>query len=80
MDSSDSHHSALRDVGGIAIRLLDDVYAAWDRAQTECHHALRAWLDSGAGNHLAYYVYRAALDREEAAALDLEQLLSRVAA
>jgi hypothetical protein len=80
MASSDRHDSGLRDVGGIAIRLLDDVYAAWDRAQAECHDALREWLESGARNHFAYYVYRAALDREEAAAVDLEQLFRLVAA
>jgi hypothetical protein len=80
MSPSDSHDCALRDVGGFAIRLVDDVYAAWDRAQAECHNALRAWLESGSRNHFAYYVYRAALDREEAAAGDLEQLFRLVAA
>jgi hypothetical protein len=62
------------EVGGIAIRLLDDVYMAWCRAQLECHHALRAWLDTGSRSHTRYYAYRAALDREEAAAVDLERL------
>ncbi|HWE12577.1 MAG TPA: hypothetical protein VG365_03645 [Solirubrobacteraceae bacterium] len=65
------------DVGGIAIRLLDEVDMAWTRAQRECHNALRAWMDSG---HPAdYCVYRAALDREEAAAVDLERLSHIVA-
>ena len=74
------NHLAGRDVGGIAIRLLDDVYMAWSRAQTECHIALRAWFDSGTTNREAYHAYRAALDREEAAAVDLERLSELVAA
>jgi hypothetical protein len=65
------------DVGGIAIRLLDEVYTAWTRAQLECHRAMRAWLDSQ--DHFDYCVYRAALDREEAAAVDLERLSHIVA-
>jgi hypothetical protein len=53
---------------------------AWSRAQSECRNALRVWLDSGSRpgvgsrNHVAYCAYRAALDREEAAAVDLERL------
>ena len=74
-----AHDTAIRDVAGIALRLHDDVYVAWSRAQVECHAALRAWLDSGARNSASYYAYRAALDREEAAALDLEQLSHLVA-
>ena len=69
-----------RDVGGIAIRLVDDVETAWRRAQRECQLALRAWLDTGPGNHRAYHGYLAALDREEAAAVDLERVLQLVAA
>jgi hypothetical protein len=80
MAEANSYATALGDVSGIAIRLLDDMYDAWSRAQLECHNALRAWLDSGsrldAGsrNHVAYCAYRAALDREEAAAVDLARL------
>lgn len=62
------------------MRLLDDVYMAWSRAQLECQNALRAWLNSGARHHAAYYAYRAALDREEAAAVDLERLSHLVTA
>jgi hypothetical protein len=52
---------------------------AWFRAQIECHQALTAWLDSGGRSGVsADFVYRAALDREEAAARDLERL-SRLA-
>lgn len=74
------HRGAASDVGGIAIRLLEDVYGAWGRAQHECHNALRAWLESGSRNQAAYYAYRAALDREEAAAVDLERLSHLVTA
>jgi hypothetical protein len=80
MAEANSHDGAIGDVSGIAIRLLDDIYDAWSRAQFECHNALRAWLDSGSRpgfgsrNHAAYCVYRAALDREEAAAIDLERV------
>jgi hypothetical protein len=74
------HSSAASDVGGIALRLLEDVYGAWTRAQLECHNALLAWLASGSRNHAAYHAYRAALDREEAAAVDLERLSHLVTA
>lgn len=80
MPHGDSHNPALRDVGGIAIRLLDDVYEAWERAKAESRDALHAWLAAGSCSHFDYYVYRAALDREEAAAIDLEQLSRLVAA
>jgi hypothetical protein len=72
---------AAREVAEIAIRLLDDAYMSWHRAQIECHDALRAWLDSGSpGRTDTDLVYRAALDREEAAARDLERLSHLVAA
>jgi hypothetical protein len=80
MAEANVDRSAARDVAGIAIRLLDEVYAAWSRAQLECHIALRVWLDSGSRNHAAYYAYHAALDREEAAAVDLARLSHLVAA
>jgi hypothetical protein len=72
--------TALREVSGPPIRLLDDSYTAWRQAQQECHDALRRWLDSGARDHAAYHAYRAALDREQAAAVDLERLTHLVAA
>lgn len=79
MAEANRQNPSVRDVGGIAIRLFDDVYLAWSRAQLECRNALRVWLDSGSRNHAAYCVYRAALDREEAAAVDLERLFHLVA-
>lgn len=74
MADENPHETAIRDVSGIAIRLLDDTYMAWYRAQLECQNALRHWLDSGSSDLAAYHAYRAALDREEAAAIDLERL------
>lgn len=62
-----------RDVAAIGIRLLDDAYAAWAAAEGECECALRAWQESHRPP-AAYPAYRAALDREEAAARDLERL------
>jgi hypothetical protein len=55
----------------IGVRLIDGAYMAWLVAERECDHAMRAWQEDRPG---AYWSYRAALDREEAAALDLERL------
>jgi hypothetical protein len=59
----------------IGVRLLDDAYLAWLSAEAECQRMLEAW--SGAtsgGGGTAYVAYRAALDREEAAARDLQRV------
>jgi hypothetical protein len=67
-------------VAAIGIRLVEDAYLAWTAAASESGQALRAWLDAGgARREEAYPVYRAALDREEAAARDLQRL-SEIAA
>jgi hypothetical protein len=66
------HHSGL-DVLMIAIRLLDDAHAVWEAAEQESHHALHAWF-SDRHRPDPYLAYPAALDREEAAARDLERL------
>jgi hypothetical protein len=55
----------------IGVRLVDGAYMAWLVAERECDQALRAWAEERPG---AYWGYRAALDREEAAARDLERL------
>lgn len=62
-------------VAEIGIRLLDDAYLAWLMAQNEAHEAFRSWggAPRGAGRS-AFCAYRAALDREEAAARDLQRL------
>jgi hypothetical protein len=59
----------------IGIRLLDEAHVAWQRAELECEVALQAWYErtprtSGDG----YASYLAALDREQAAAHDLQRL------
>ena len=62
-------------VARISVRLLDDAYLAWFGAEAECEIALGAWQRAaGAGGTMKYFAYRAALDREEAAARDLERL------
>jgi hypothetical protein len=59
----------------IGIRLLDEAHVAWQRAELECEEALRAWYDGPPRASTELYLsYRAALDREHAAAGDLERL------
>jgi len=65
--------SVTPEVAAIGIRLLDDAHTAWVVAQNECSEALRAWFEAPRYNR-AYYSYLAALDREEAAALDFQRL------
>jgi hypothetical protein len=68
-------NDATTEVASIGVRLLDDAYLAWFSAESECENALRAWWQStGSSCSSAYAAYRAALDREEAAARDLERL------
>jgi hypothetical protein len=59
----------------IGIRLLDEAHVAWQRTELESEEALQAWYDGPprASTDL-YLAYRAALDREHAAARDLERL------
>ena len=64
-----------RDVAEIGVRLLDTAHMTWVAAAIECEYAFHAWLDGGPSERSsAYLSYRAALDREEAAALDLQRL------
>jgi hypothetical protein len=57
------------------IRLVDEAHASWSLAAVQCAEALRAWRDAGPFDRTAANAaYRAALDREEAAARDLERL------
>lgn len=61
--------------GPMGVRLVDDAYLAWLCAEAESEIALRSWAEaSGSARARAYAAYRATLDREEAAALDLERL------
>jgi hypothetical protein len=62
------------EVTNVGIRLVDAAHTAWLVAQIECADALCAWLQATAGRRAdANLAYRAALDREEAAAHDLER-------
>ncbi len=63
------------EVASIGLRLVDEAYMAWRTAQMQCQTALRAWFDACPRNRAeANWVYRAALDREQAAARDLQWL------
>jgi hypothetical protein len=69
------HCNTSRDLAVIAVRVLDDARMTWVAAEVESDYALRAWLDAGALQGAdAYLAYRAAVDREEAAARDLQRL------
>ena len=64
-----------RDLAVIGVRLLDDAYMAWVEAEAESERALRTWFNgAGSQDATAYLAYRAAVDREEAAAGDLQRL------
>jgi hypothetical protein len=64
-----------RALAAIAVRVLDDAHMTWVAAEVESGYALRAWFDAGAPHAAgAYLAYRAAIDREEAAAGDLQRL------
>ena len=68
-------HDTSRDLTVIAVRVLDDAHMTWVAAEVESEYALRAWFDGGAPQGAdAYLTYRAAVDREEAAARDLQRL------
>ena len=63
------------DLDVIAVRLLDDAHLTWVAAEVESEHALRAWFQGPASHRAAAYIaYRVAVDREEAAAGDLQRL------
>jgi uncharacterized protein YeaO (DUF488 family) len=63
------------EVTNVGIRLVDEAHTAWFVAQIECADALCAWFQATARRRAdANLTYRAALDREEAAARDLERL------
>jgi hypothetical protein len=65
--------------GGVGIRLLDGAYMAWQSAQILSDIAYNAWRTAEPGLRAAAHVaYCAALDREEAAAHDFEELCQLV--
>lgn len=60
---------------------VDDAYTAWFNAHSRCTLALRAWRSAARGARAAAYrAYLDELQREEAAAGDLERLHARLAA
>jgi hypothetical protein len=64
-----------------AIARYDRIYLAWFAAESECEQALRDWRGRTRSDRDGTYIaYRAALDREEAAARDLERLCRSVQA
>jgi hypothetical protein len=66
-----------QDITQIGIRLLGDAQTAWRAAEAETAAALGAWCDGTIRDHqAAWSIYVAALDREEAAARDLQRLTS----
>jgi hypothetical protein len=64
-----------QEVARIGVRLLDEAYMTWCAAERDCEEALRGWsVGTPHGGAEGYCTYRAALDREEAAARDLQRL------
>jgi len=71
----DRELAAERTVAEIGIRLLDGAYSSWLAAESEASEALCAWLGAaGRSREDAYCAYVAAVDREHAAAHDLQRL------
>ena len=68
----DNPQTGVASIGG---HLLVGATVAWRIAERECDRTIRAWLEAPCEQATtAYLAYRAALDREEAAAHDLERL------
>jgi hypothetical protein len=63
--------------GLVAAPRLADVLLAWSDADDDANAAYLAWRDADrSGEADAFVVYRAALDREEAAARALQSVMS----
>jgi hypothetical protein len=63
------------DAAGAQRRRTDDAYLAWLEAAVDCERAQRHWFDGLPRDHAPLYAaYQAALDREQAAAVELERL------
>jgi hypothetical protein len=73
--SAKINRNTSRGLAVIGVRVLDDAHMTWVAGEVESEQALRAWF-KGAASHraAAYLAYRAAVDREEAAARDLQRL------
>jgi hypothetical protein len=63
------------DLAMIGARLLDDAYMTWLIAESEAEEAFQSWRDPvSCSREVAYRAYLAAVDREAAAARDLQRL------
>jgi hypothetical protein len=63
------------EVAMVGVRLIDDAYLSWFCAESEAETLLHGWFQAtGDWRASAYLAYRAAVEREEAAARDLERL------
>jgi hypothetical protein len=61
------HHNT--EIAGIQVDLAERAYGAWRRAESESERLLQCWFAAvGPDLDPAYLAYRAALDREQAAA------------
>jgi hypothetical protein len=66
--------NTMTEVPAMGVCLLDDAYLAWFSAESECELALHAWSRRADSERAAAYsTYRLALEREEAAARELER-------
>ena len=69
------NRNSSRNMAVIGVRLLDDAHMTWVAAEIVSEQALHAWFDAAAPRRAgAYLAYRAAVDREDAAARDLQRL------
>lgn len=67
--------SISRDAAELSERLLEDAYTAWVIAESEAEETLDAWRERASGTCASRYrAYLAAVEREEAAARDLQRL------
>ncbi len=64
-----------RDAAELGERLLDDAFTTWLIAESDAEQALDAWRERASGTSASRYrAYLAAVEREEAAARDLQRL------
>ena len=69
------NRDSTRDPTAIGGRSLVDAHMTWIAAEVAAEDALNAWFEAAAPDRAAAYVtYQAAVDREEAAAHDLQRL------
>jgi hypothetical protein len=63
-----------RELLAMRVWLRDEAHKVWAAAEAESQWALRAWIEAGDRDRgAAYHVYQASLEREEAAACELQR-------